>query len=103
MNLIYQYYGVLKPDQIQKIQNVLLQGMFFAKETGISSGCLSLWLVCAFTFFTVIYKSGQKPELNTINWRDATHVKMTAAQVVETSVTANITWERGKKGAKKTP
>ena len=89
--------------KIQKIRKVPLQGMFFAKETGISSGCLSLWLVCAFTFFTVIYKSGQKPELNTINWRDATHVKMTAAQVVETSVTANITWERGKKGAKKTP
>ena len=76
--------------------------MFFAKETGISFGCLSLWLVCAFTFFTVIYKSGQKLELNTINWRDATHVKMTAAQVVETLVTANITWERGKKGARKT-
>ena len=75
--------------------------MFFAKETGISFGCLSLWLVCAFTFFTVIYKSGQKPQLNIINWRDATHVKMTAAQVVETSVTANITWERGKKARKK--
>ena len=29
----------------------ILLGMLHAKETGISSGHLSLWLVCAFTFF----------------------------------------------------
>ena len=28
----------------------ILLGMFHAKETGISSGHLGLWLVCAFTF-----------------------------------------------------
>ena len=33
----------------------------------------------------------QQPEYNTINWHDTTHfdLKMTTAQVVETSVTVN--------------
>ena len=29
----------------------ILLGMLHAKETGISSGRFSLWLLCAFTFF----------------------------------------------------
>ena len=35
---------------------VILLGMVHAKETGISTGHLGLWLVSAFAFFFILYK-----------------------------------------------
>ena len=34
----------------------ILLGRLHAKETVINSGHLGLWLVCAFTFFKIIYR-----------------------------------------------
>ena len=42
----------IKKSQPFRVGVAILLGMLHAKETGISSGNLCLWLMCAFTFFT---------------------------------------------------
>ena len=41
----------IKKSQPFRVGVAILLGMLHAKETGISSGNLCLWLMCAFTFF----------------------------------------------------